>query len=224
MSKKSGFFFILKNKFKKVFALIILIFYKIYSKFYRSLLKEAFTNSHYNTRFKSSIFEIYIDNNFYYVNKINKLSNYRSLLYGLYSILSIYDKKKTTIDLIPINKKLIGHILIPIKVKIDGSYLAEYIHGYSIEELTDLKVLKKMEVEEKKIAESAIKNFLRVLDSIDFKENIVGDWYSQNLIVCVNREKIINIDWEGFLMHPSFTYGENLILKDKLKTILKHIW
>ena len=108
-------------------------------------------------------------------------------------------------------------------MKIDGSYLAEYIHGYSIEELTDLKVLKKMEVEEKKIAESAIKNFLRVLDSIDFKENIVGDWYSQNLIVCVNREKIINIDWEGFLMHPYFTYGENLILKDKLKTILKHI-
>ena len=108
-------------------------------------------------------------------------------------------------------------------IKRNGSYISPFIEGYNLKILSDRIKENKVILEKKE----NLKILYAMKEMIDSLENyqkkfgkVPGDWLLHNLIYSIKKEKIINIDLEGF-----YTYRGNKIKFDgkKFKELKKEL-
>ena len=149
----------------------------------------------------------------------------------------LYKKIKTPINNIEVYKNIINSVISnrvlneyiyepeKIIIKNDGSYYSSYIKNgirlYDITEKTSLK---------NELLEKIIKSILNMKEKLNnyIKTNkLSGDWALHNLVYCLDRHKIYNVDIEGFYTYPLIYDNGNCDIKycnrrfDKLLKTIK---
>ena len=156
------------------------------------------TNNFKKTDIKSpcgGIFTIYIDiiNSIIY-KKINNPNWYR-----IQTKINIYKNILNNLHKIPILGK---YILEPDKIKIenDGSYYSKFISNGI--RLYDIKKNTKIDSVVLEYITEKVLELKKDLNEYVIKNKLSGDWALHNLMYCIDRKKIYNVDLEGFYTYP----------------------
>ena len=89
------------------------------------------------------------------------------------------------------------HIVKGFDIEADGSYKSVYVHGYRLDLLSERAVPPSQK--SKIIFE--INSLAKKLIQANNAGDLFGDWALHNLIFCLELERIVNVDLEGFVTY-----------------------
>lgn len=166
----------------------------------------------YKLDFKSRVFSIFLDSKKKLILKIPNKRERRGRLYAIYSLRIL----RNLLLILTLKKKNYSvYINFPQKQMFMGKHISSFINGYELSKI-QANTVKSMELNTKIRLSDSIYEFISVLDKEIKNGHIIGDWYMNNLVYDSETSRILNIDWEGFIMHPWFSHKSYELLKMKL--------
>jgi len=89
------------------------------------------------------------------------------------------------------------HIVKGFDIEADGSYKSAFLHGYRLDQLGERIIAPGQKSKIIIQINLLIKKLIQANDAGD----LTGDWALHNLIFCLELERIVNVDLEGFVTY-----------------------